>query len=692
MRRDRRRFMAGRAGAATGWTHRRAAHLAFRPCFEGFGGVYHPRSSDVRGRTARIRVAVAACVLATVAVPSGGGAAVRDDTDALQAKLDAGGNVFLPRLPDGRCYATRGLWVSRDGTSITSDGACIVALGPGEARLGVGTPRPTRATGVFFIAHSRIRDAAPVRISITGLRIHVPAARNMTGITVLGHEVTLNRLTIGGAPTTNVLIGAGSLGFGGMIARVSLTDSTLSGGKRNVVSVFGPIGLRIERNTISAARGAPGQAGAGIRIRAADRGQPTLDVRIADNRVVGNAGPGLLVALDPKNGAPVLASGIEINGNQILRNARTAPAPLRAGIVIAGGQNDGKGEIVLRDNGFQGNRGRALLRRAMPVATAPTGVRTLPPAATGSARDDTAWLQARLDRAAGTIFLPKLPNGECYMTRGLWVSRDETTVTSDGACIVSLGLGPVRLRSSDGDPIASSAVFFVNRTSAKRPAPLRVTISNLRIVVPEGQGMFGVAVFGHQITLSGLEISGSPKDDVTISGRGNGNGYAGNVAILDSTLSGATRNAISATAVIGLRIEGNTIQGVRDAPPGQPAAGIDIEPDDRGQPALDVRIVGNTIQDNAGPGIMLELEPNEGPAVIATGLEIRANRILRNSAKLTPPKRGGIVLAGGQDESPGTLVLRDNVIRGNGGPGIRRSRLRLLVEAAGNDVGGNEGD
>jgi hypothetical protein len=144
--------------------------------------------------------------------------------------------------------------------------------------------------------------------------------------------------------------------------------------------------------------------------------------------------------------------------------------------------------------------------------------------------------------------------------------------------------------------------------------------------------------------------------------------------------------------VIGLRIEGNTIQGVRDAPPGQPAAGIDIEPDDRGQPALDVRIVGNTIQDNAGPGIMLELEPNEGPAVIATGLEIRANRILRNSAKLTPPKRGGIVLAGGQDESPGTLVLRDNVIRGNGGPGILRSRLRLLVEAAGNDVSGNEGD
>jgi len=144
--------------------------------------------------------------------------------------------------------------------------------------------------------------------------------------------------------------------------------------------------------------------------------------------------------------------------------------------------------------------------------------------------------------------------------------------------------------------------------------------------------------------------------------------------------------------VIGLRIEGNTIQGVRDAPPGQPAAGIDVEPDDRGQPALDVSIVGNTIQDNAGPGIMLELEPNEGPAVVATGLEIRANKILRNSAKRTPPKRAGVVLAGGQDGLPGTLVLRDNVVHGNGGPGILRSRLTLVIDAAGNDVGGNEGD
>jgi hypothetical protein len=116
-----------------------------------------------------------------------------------------------------------------------------------------------------------------------------------------------------------------------------------------------------------------------------------------------------------------------------------------------------------------------------------------------------------------------------------------------------------------------------------------------------------------------------------------------------------------------------------------------VEPDDRGQPALGVRIVRNTIQDNAGPGILLELEPNDGPAVVATALEISGNTIVRNSLKRTPPKRAGVVLAGGQDGGEGTLILQNNVIRDNGGPGILGSRLILLVQASGNDLAGNEG-
>jgi Right handed beta helix region len=631
-------------------------------------------------------LAAASCVAAVLAGAPGAGAGVRDDTAALQARLDAGGSIFIPKLPDSRCYRSRGLWLSRDDTSITSDGACLVALGPGEARIRSGSGKPVRANAVFFLTHSNIRMPPPVRVAISGLRITVPASKRMYGVAVFGHETTLSGLTIDGAPLADVRIGSGTVGAGGMTGRVAVLDSNLSGGQRNVVSAFGPIGLRIEGNTLSAGR-AP--SAAGVHIRAGDRGQPTLDVHVVSNTIAGNGGPGVLLDLAPPNGAPVLADGIEVAGNRIQRNARAAPPSRRGGIVVLGGQSDGQGKVAIDANVFSGNRGPRVVFRKAARPLRPNivpGSSSPPP----ELRDLSQWLQARLDRGGGTVFLPRLPNGECYSTHGLWVSHDSTTITSDGACVVSLGPGPVRLHSIDGDPIPSSAVFFVNRSSRTRPAPVDVTISSLSIVVPDGQSMFGVAVFGHRVTLSNLDIGGSPKDDVTISGRGNGNSYAGDIAVLDSTLAGATRNAISATAVIGLRIEGNTIEGVRDSPPGQPAAGIDLEPDDRGVPALDVHIVRNTIQDNAGPGILLELEANDGPAVVATGLEIGGNTIVRNALKPTPPKRAGVVLAGGQDGGGGTLALKDNVIRANGGPGILASRLILRVDAGGNDIGGNE--
>lgn len=662
-------------------------------------------------------IALASCLAALLCAASPAPAAARDDTARLQAALDAGGTVSLPKLPNGQCYATRGLWVSRDDTTITSDGACIVSLGPGEARIPGAGGKPMRANAVFFLTHSNVRVPPPVRVSIGGLNIRVPASQQMHGVVIGGHETSLSHMTISGSPLTDVLIGSGELGAGGMTAHVAIRDSTLSGGRRDVISAYGPVDLTVEGNRLSGARGLPKtQAAAGIHVRAADRGQPAVNVRIAGNTIADNAGPGIYLELDPKNGLPVLASGLEVSGNQILRNARTAPVARRGGIVVAGGRRDRQGDLRLTQNVVRGNAGPGVLGRSVALAVASAGndlsgnrggavkglrfTASVPPArarsftrisTAGAGRDDTAALQQRLDAGGGTIFLPKLPNGECYATRGLWVSHDDTTITSDGACVVSLGPGEVRLHSTDGDPISSGAVFFVNRSRPRGPAPVGITISNLSIDVPDGEPMYGVSVAGHDVTLRNLDVSGSPKDDVLISGRGNGNGFAAHVSVLDSTLSGAKRNAVSATGVIGLRIEGNTIQGVRDSPPGQPAAGIDLEPDERGTPAWGVQIRGNLIQDNAGPGILFELETNNGNAVLATDLEISGNRILRNSNRFTPPKRAGVILAGGQDGVNGSLRLQGNTIRDNGGPGILLSRLRLDVDASGNDVAGNAG-
>jgi hypothetical protein len=658
--------------------------------------------------------ATALLVALTVVTPAA--ADGRDDTDWLQARLDAGGNIVLPKLSNGECYRTRGLWVSRDDTTITSDGACVVALGPGAPRF---KSKPVvRPTAVFFLTHSDLFKPLPVRVTISGLRIVVPAAKRMAGVSVEAHEVTLDHLTIEGAPTTDVKIGGGAPGSGGATQRVAVHDCVFSGGGRDVISAAGATRLSIERNVLSRARAVPrGQPGAGVHIRAADRGQPTLSVRIADNTIVDNAGPGVFLDLKPVNGLPLFADGIEVSGNKILRNARKATAGMRGGIVLLGGQGNGKGRLTVRDNAVRGNRGPGILERELSlvltserndlrgntggtvkgtharVAPAPQGERWVPQVeAVGGARDDTKWLQERLDARGGTIFLPKLPGGQCYAARGLWVSHDDTTIDSDGACIVSLGPGEARLKSTDGDPIVSSGVFFVNRSSPKKPAPVRVSIRNLRIVVPQSVSVYGIVVAGHDVTIDHVQVEGFPKDDVLIGGRGNGNGYVGNVAVLGSTLSGAKRNAISAFGVIALRIEGNTIEGVRDSPPGQPAAGIDVEPDDRGQPTLGVQVVHNWIHDNAGPGILFELDSNSGPAMIATELEIRDNTVVRNSLAHSPPKRAGVIVAGGEDGSQGTLAFTGNVIHDNGGPGVLLTRLKLVVQASGNDIAGNEGD
>jgi hypothetical protein len=666
----------------------------------------------------RVSAFVCCAVAALLVAPRVAAAPARDDTAWLQAKLDGGGTLELPKLPNDQCYATRGLWVSHDDTTITSNGACIVALGRGPARIKTRAGRPVFANAVFFVNHSDIYKPVPVRVAISGLRIVVPGAKRMAGVTINGNEVTIDHVTIVGAPTTDVVVGGGSPGSAAMTERIAIRDSNLSGAKGDIVSALGAIGLHVERNTLSGARGTgKGRAAAGVRIGAADRGQPTLDVHVVGNTIADNAGPGILLDLAPRNGPPVVASGIELSGNRVLRNARQAPPGRRAGIVLAGGQNDGAGRLELTNNVVHDNRGPGLLRRKLLLvvhaagndlrgnrgggmkgahaapASARSGGQPWRPnvSSPAGARDDTGRLQARLDAGGGTIFLPKLPNGQCYATRGLWVSHDDTTITSDGACIVSLGPGERRLRSTDGDPIAADAVFFVNRSHPTKPAPIHVTISNLTITVPAGQPtMYGVAVFGHQVTLSRLTIGGMPKDDVLIGGRANGNGYAADVSVRDSVLSGGDRNGVSAFGVIGLTVEGNTIREVRDVPAGQPAAGIDVEPDDRGQPTLAVRIVHNTIEDNAGPGILLELDSNSGPAVIADDVAVSGNTVLRNAHKRTPPKRAGVIVAGGQDLTPGTVAFDDNVVRDNGGPGVLGLRLKVIIRAAHNDLTGND--
>jgi hypothetical protein len=298
---------------------------------------------------------------------------------------------------------------------------------------------------------------------------------------------------------------------------------------------------------------------------------------------------------------------------------------------------------------------------------APPGAATVAPG-----RDDTASLQARLD-AGGTIFLPRLPDGTCYATHGLWVSLDGTKIVSDGACVVALGPGPARLHSPDGDPIAADAVFFVNRSSETNAAPHDVTISGLRLFVPRSAAMFGVEVYAHDVVVEDVRIEGDPVDALLVGGRANGDGYSSDVTIRDSSFTGGTRNVVSVTAVRGLRIERCLVAGADDTnylpetghAYGNPAAGIDVEPNTPGDPIVGIQILDNQIQGNAGPGILVALQaaPTEAPSV-----QIEGNHITGNDLKPTPPVHGGIVA---QTTQAG-VTIGNNVILRNNGPALVR--------------------
>jgi hypothetical protein len=335
--------------------------------------------------------------------------------------------------------------------------------------------------------------------------------------------------------------------------------------------------------------------------------------------------------------------------------------------------------------------------RGLWLAVATAVALAAAPGAGGEAnagRDDTVWLQQRLD-AGGRVYLAPLPGGECYATRGLWVSRDDTEIFSNGACLVGLGLGERRLNSTDGDPIHAEAVFYVSRSSVYEPAPVRISISGVKITIPDGVAMYGISILGHQSMVRDVEISGAPIDAIYVGGRGN-DGFAARVSVTDSRLLAGRRNVISATGAIDLRIERNVISGGSDTyesnpgrPYGNPAAGIDLEPGGRGSPALGVRIAGNRITGNAGPGILLALSTNLGLPVLGSQIEIVGNEIVGNGLRATPPQQGGIVVNGGQDSGGGRLLVADNVIRGNrGGALVGRPDVNLVIEERGNTLTG----
>jgi hypothetical protein len=299
----------------------------------------------------------------------------RDDTKTLQKKLDQGGNIVLKRLKKGACYRTKGLWVSKSNTTITTNNrACVQYLGPGPVRLTSDDGDPIPADAIFFVNRSSRNDSLPEHVSISNLKLIVPAGGNDGyGVVVAGSDVTLDGLKIQGSPVDAVQVTPRANGRG-YAGPVTITNGKFVAARRNGISVVGAIGVTIDSNTISGA-GNPTSLGplgpqlvattgpwAGIDVEPNVFTYPIRSVTISRNTIIQNGGAGVLLALSTNEGLPTVADQLTVTENTISDNAKSYGPFLRGGICLQGGQADGHGQLTVTTNTITDNGGYGLCK------------------------------------------------------------------------------------------------------------------------------------------------------------------------------------------------------------------------------------------------------------------------------------------------------------------------------------------
>jgi hypothetical protein len=181
-------------------------------------------------------------------------------------------------------------------------------------------------------------------VTISGLRIIV-APETGDGIDVYGDHVRVTDVTIEGSPLDGIYIG-GRTSPVGYARYVTVTHSVIQRAARNAVSVTSAEHVRIRGNVLAGAAGINGP-GAGVDVEPNAPSNPISDVTVAENLIVGNAGPGVELALHPNVGLPRWASRILIANNFFVGNSLSRASGT---VMLAGGQLDGRGHIRIVGN------------------------------------------------------------------------------------------------------------------------------------------------------------------------------------------------------------------------------------------------------------------------------------------------------------------------------------------------------
>jgi hypothetical protein len=288
--------------------------------------------------------------------------------------------------------------------------------------------------------------------------------------------------------------------------------------------------------------------------------------------------------------------------------------------------------------------------------------------------DNTAVLQGIFDgirdqtvgeRRGGVVYFPYVPGtGNTYCTKGLWVWSYTRIVADPGVEIRGTGnSSDLRSRSNGaGSPdINASGVFTLS--------PQEVVGAQFAKAV-DGVSIEGVSLVNGAGTSYALNVLGATNcrfldsgfyngslDAVMLQVRNGSNVPSNTISdarIERCTINGAGRNGVAMLYGTRVWITDCTISGCG-------LHGIDIEPNDKANPILQVFIEGCLAGYNAGAGIAFNPPPN-GSSTTNTDHLIQGNVLRENHDSQ-------LKFATGSGEAGGTgtvRVLGNNVSRGNG--------------------------
>lgn len=304
--------------------------------------------------------------------------------------------------------------------------------------------------------------------------------------------------------------------------------------------------------------------------------------------------------------------------------------------------------------------------------------------------DNTAVLQTLLDEirdaGGGELYLPG-DSGNVYASKGLWVPSN-CRIISEGAVIKSLGLGPRRNGSPDGDPIYADMLMLCRQADLGFTAVVQgVTIEGVSLDPGTRKDVMGIGVFANSVRIRDLEIKAGAYDGIYVGERASGQSYPTEIWVQRVKVQNAQRNNISIVSGVAIWIEDSILAGCtgvvqNPSMPGEqaPGCGIELEPNALSSTLSTIFIARNRIYSNAGAGIGLAITHN-GDIASAGDFNLLDNVVFDNG-KLPQTgdtsgvgTTGGVYLVGGQSGGGALWKIRGNSIKSQArGAGITTLR------------------